>query len=346
MLIGLTYDLREDYLDLGLSEEDTAEFDAPETIAALEEALRQLGHQPERIGNIRRLVPRLAEGRRWDLVFNIAEGLGGFGRESQVPALLEAYGIPYTFSDPMVLGLSLHKGMTKHVVRDAGIATPVFAVVSAPEEVAGIDLPFPLFCKPVAEGTSKGISAISRVDSREALEHSCRVLLERFHQPVLVEGYLPGREFTVGILGTGARARVLGVLEVSLQKGAEEGAYSFHNKEHYEALVDYQLSRGSLADRVAETALAVWHCLGCRDAGRVDIRLDAAGHAHFLEANPLAGLHPVRSDLVILSRQLGLPYLELIRAILESAMERLDEPRLALGPLGGAGPEVQHARQS
>ena len=142
MKIGMTYDLREDYLTKGFSEEETAEFDRPDTIEAIEGALRSLGYQTDRIGNIQDLTRRLAFGDRWDLVFNIAEGLNGYGREAQVPALLDAYGIPYTFSDPLVLALTLHKGMTKRVIRDSGIPTPDFYVVESVSDVDKIDLPF------------------------------------------------------------------------------------------------------------------------------------------------------------------------------------------------------------
>jgi D-alanine-D-alanine ligase len=124
--IGLTYDLRDAYLAMGYGEEETAEFDRDSTIEALEGALRSLGHETERIGHVRDLAGRLAAGARWDLVFNIAEGLSGYGREAQVPALLDAYGIPYTFADPLTASLTLHKAMTKRVLRDLGVRTPDF----------------------------------------------------------------------------------------------------------------------------------------------------------------------------------------------------------------------------
>ncbi len=130
MRVGLTYDLRSEYLAQGYSEDETAEFDKEETIDAIEETLRAMGHATERIGNVRRLFGLLAEGRRWDLVFNIAEGLHGIGREAQVPAALEAFDIPYTFSDPLVMSLTLHKAMTKRVLRDAGVATSDFVTRS------------------------------------------------------------------------------------------------------------------------------------------------------------------------------------------------------------------------
>ena len=164
------------------------------------------------------LAARLVAGERWDLVFNIAEGVAGFGRESQVPALLEAYAIPYTFSDPLVCALTLHKGMAKHVARGYGVPTPDFALVTTPADAAAVTLPFPLFVKPVAEGTSKGVTARSLVTSRAALLDVCAELLAEYREPVLVEEFLSGREFTVGILGTGADARALATLEVVLKR--------------------------------------------------------------------------------------------------------------------------------
>jgi D-alanine-D-alanine ligase len=321
--IGITYDLRDDYLAEGFGEEETAEFDHPATLEAIEEALRGLGHGTDRIGHVRALVLRLATGERWDLVFNIAEGLHGYGREAQVPALLDAYGIPYTFSDPLVLSLTLHKGMTKRVIRDLGIPTPDFAVIESPEEIAGIDLPFPLFAKPVAEGTGKGVSAASKIADREGLDRVCRSLLADFRQPVLVETFLPGREFTVGIIGTGAAAFAPAVMEVRLTQKAEREVYSYANKEAWHGKVEYVLVRDETGRLAEATALAAWRGLGCRDGGRIDLRADAGGVPQFMEVNPLAGLRPGHSDLPILCELSGMPYRELIAAILRSAIERI-----------------------
>jgi D-alanine-D-alanine ligase len=326
LLVGLTYDLRSDYLALGYGEDETAEFDRPDTIEAIEGALQSLGHRTVRIGHVRQLTARLAAGDRWDLVFNIAEGLRGYGREAQVPALLEAWEIPFTFSDTLVLSLTLHKGFTKHVLRDLGIATPPFRVLDDPAQAASVDLPYPLFAKPVAEGTGKGISATSRVESPQHLREVCRDLLARYRQPVLVETYLPGREFTVGIIGTDSRARAVGTAEIILRGEAERHAYSYVNKERCEDLVIYRLCDDQDARRSAELALAAWRGLDCRDAGRVDVRLDGDGHPHILEINPLAGLHPEHSDLPIICTQAGLAYRDLIEEILEEARLRCHPP--------------------
>jgi D-alanine-D-alanine ligase len=321
--IGLTYDLRDDYIAEGYSEEETAEFDRKDTIDALEHALNESGFQTDRIGHIQRLVQRLAASHRWDMVFNIAEGLHGFAREAQVPAVLDAYEIAYTFSDPFILALTLHKAMTKHVIRNFGIPTPDFSVIEKLKDLHNINLTFPLFVKPVAEGTGKGIHALSKVSSHHELFRECERLVEKFKQPVLVETFLPGREFTVGVTGTGEDAKAIGVLEICLRAHAETDAYSYVNKEKYEDLVEYRLVYDKEAQTARDIALNAWRKLGCRDAGRVDLRSDAKGIPNFMEVNPLPGLHPKHSDLPILCTLTGISYQQLIGSITHSAWKRI-----------------------
>jgi D-alanine-D-alanine ligase len=320
---GITYDLRDDYLAEGYSAEETLEFDRADTIDAIEQTLQDLGYLTDRIGNIKSLVKRLASGDRWDIVFNIAEGMAGLGREAQVPAILDAYTIPYTFSDPVILSLTLHKGLTKHIIRDLGIPTPDFAVIETEDDIGKVKIPLPLFAKPVAEGTSKGITAASKINSRRQLFHVCRTLLSTFRQPVLVEHFLPGREFTIGIAGTGRDAIALGVMEVHLKENAEKDVYSYVNKENCEELVEYRLVNDAVAQLAKDTALAAWRGLGCKDAGRVDLRADVQGIPNFMEVNPLAGLHPEHSDLPIICNLAGIAYHELVDMIMRSALKRL-----------------------
>jgi D-alanine-D-alanine ligase len=320
--VGMTYDLRDDYLKEGYGLKETAEFDLPDTVEAIEQVIINCGFQTDRIGNIKALTRRLVAGERWDIVFNIAEGLHGFGREAQIPALLDAYNIPYTFSGPLGHALTLHKGMTKHIVRDLGIPTPDFALVHSEEDIAAINFPFPLFAKPVAEGTGLGINALSKISNRKELIDVCSNLLQSFKQPVLVETYLPGREFTVGILGTGKDARALGVIEVILKPTAEKNAYSYENKEHYDKLVQYVLVNDDEARHAMEISLMAWRGLDLKDAGRVDLRSDVRGVPHFMEVNSLAGLNPIRSDLPILCNLLGITYHKLISSIIYSALKR------------------------
>jgi D-alanine-D-alanine ligase len=327
MKIGLTYDLRSEYLAAGYGEEETAEFDRDDTIEALENALAALGHETDRIGNTHRLVTRLAAGDRWDLVFNIAEGLYGIGREAQVPAILDAFAIAYTFSDPLVMSVTLHKGMTKHILRDAGVPTADFVVVDETTDIGKVTFEPPFFIKPVAEGTGKGVTPDSIVRSRRELGAACRNLIRLFGQPVIVEPFLPGREFTIGIVGTGADAHILGTMEVVLLDAAEPNVYSYTNKERCEELVVYRLveaDRDPVVRRAEAIVLDAWRVLGCRDGGRADVRCDAHGDPQFMEVNPLAGLHPQHSDLPILCTKLGMPYQQLIAQIVGSARKRIN----------------------
>ncbi|MCB2207750.1 MAG: ATP-grasp domain-containing protein [Bacteroidetes bacterium] len=327
MKIGFTYDLRSAYLAMGYSEEETAEFDRESTIEAIESTLQQLGYETDRIGHIKQLVERLQNGDRWDLVFNICEGMYGIAREAQVPALLEAYNIPCVFSSPLVMALTLDKGMTKRVIRDAGIATPDFFVITKEDDVSKVDLPFPLFVKPLAEGTGKGISEKSIVSDKMDLASVCHNLLKTYKQPVLVETFLSGREFTVGIVGTGENAKAVGCMEIVLKEHAEKGVYSYVNKEECEELIDYVITTGQDKEKCEKLALEAYHVLNCEDGGRVDIRYDHEGNPSFLEVNPLPGMHPEHSDLPILCTLNGIAYPELMKMIMDSAIQKVHQKK-------------------
>jgi len=326
MIIGLTYDLRPEYLAMGYSEIETAEFDHIETIESIELALQELGHETVRIGHARQLMEQLVKGDRWDLVFNIAEGLSGPGREAQVPAILDIYNIPYTFSDPLVMSMTLHKGFTKMVIRDSGLATADFKVIKKLEDIEELNFEPPFFVKPVGEGTGLGVSPRSLVQIPEKLPGICQSLITEFRQPVLIEKFLPGREFTVGIIGTGDEAQAAGTMEIVLLEQAEKAAYSFVNKEDWKKRVDYRPLTSEddpLIAQVEELALLSWRVLECRDGGRVDIRCDENTMPCFLEVNPLAGLRPEYSDLPILCSHFGISYVRLIEQILKSASKRI-----------------------
>lgn len=329
MIIGMTYDLRKDYLEMGFSEEETAEFDSEETIEALARAIESLGHDVVKIGSIYELTERLSKGERWDMVFNISEGLYGRSREAQIPALLEAYNIPYTFSDPLTLSLCLDKEMAKRVIRDADVPTAEFFTVRETDDLKGFDstgIGFPVIAKPISEGTGKGIGKDSVIRDMNHLERQVMSLLLRYRQPVLIERFLTGREYTAGIIGTGSEARIIGVLEVRLKRNAEPLVYSYINKELCEEKVEYALVKNSkIVDKVSEIALKAYNALGCRDAGRIDLREDEKGVLYFLEMNPLAGLHPTHSDLPILCTKAGISYKGLIEMIIESALKRLPD---------------------
>ncbi|KYC41230.1 D-alanine--D-alanine ligase [Scytonema hofmannii PCC 7110] len=324
IFIGLCYDLKQDYLNKGFSADDVMEFDSEETLIGLEKALNSLGHQVERVGNGRELALRLTKGDRWDLIFNIAEGVKGRSREAQVPAVCELFAQPHTFADPLTCALTLDKALAKSVVRDRGLPTAPFEVVNSTREAAAVSLPMPLFLKPVAEGSSKGVTGRSLVKERTQLVTKCQKIIEKFHQSVLVETFLPGREVTVGIIGNGNAARVVGVMEVIFTDKAETFAYTALNKDEYLERVSYRLIADSepFAAQAQQLALDAYHILGCRDAARVDLRCDASGELHFLEINPLPGLNHVLSDLSIMGGLAGLSYTQLINEIVESAWQR------------------------
>ncbi len=319
MKIGLTYDLRSWYLDRGFSMEDTAEFDKDTTIKKIKKVLEDMGFETEDIGNLFQLIDALSSGRKWDMVFNIAEGLYGDGRESVIPAILDQYRIPYVFSGPTVLGVSLNKHLARLVVSSAGVPVSPGMIINTPGDLEQCDLQYPLFIKPVSEGTGKGISSRNIISNHDELCDVALYILKRFNQPALVEEYLPGREFTVGILGSGNEAKAIGGMEVICR---DDLPYSMEYKENYELMCSYKPLGPDYADEAKDVALRAWKALGALDGGRVDVKADRNGKICFLEANPLAGLHPADSDLPMLARFAGIEYPELIESIVRSAMKR------------------------
>lgn len=319
MKIGLTFDLRSWYLDRGFSMEETAEFDKQETVDALANALKTMGHETDPIGNAFQLIEALAAGKRWDMVFNIAEGLYGDGRESVVPAILDQYKIPYVFSGPVIMGVSLNKHMAKLIVAGSGVPVSKGCLISDLQDLKNCNIEFPLFVKPVSEGTGKGITRRSLVNSNAELTEIVSWILKEFKQPALVEEYLPGREFTVGITGNGDDIKVIGGMEVIC---ADNLPYSVEVKENYEKYCKYKPLDPDIEEECRTVALGAWKALNAADAGRVDLKADSNGRICFIEANPLAGLNPVHSDLPILGRFYGIGYQQLIEMIVNAAIER------------------------
>ncbi len=322
MKIGLTFDLRSWYIDRGYSMDETAEFDKQETVDALENSLKLMGYETEPIGNTFQLIEALASGKRWDMVFNIAEGLYGDGRESVVPAILDQYRIPYVFSGPVIMGLSLNKHIAKLVVSAAGVPVSPGTLIGNINELDNIKLVYPLFIKPVSEGTGKGITEKSLVHTPAELKKMAEWILDEFNQPALVEEYLPGREFTVGVVGYGAEAVAIGGMEVICKDNLP---YSVEVKENYHDYCTYKPLDKDIADECKAVALGAWKALDAVDAGRVDLKADRNGKICFIEANPLAGLNPVHSDLPILARMYGIEYQTLMEMIMKAAIKRIKE---------------------
>lgn len=310
------------------AQDNWEEFDSPRTIAALAEVFQAMGHEALLLGDGLPLLDALSHGPRPDLVFNLAEGEGaGRTREARVPALLELLGIPYTGSDPLTLAATLDKDCAKRLVASHAVATPAWVLVRDGELHtlrSQIDrLPRPWFAKPAYEGSSKGIFSLSVLQTWADLTDAVAQLYEAYGQPVLVEEFIDGDELTVGVLDDGG-PEVLGIMRVLPRVPAQRFVYSLEVKRNYEQLVDYECP-AQLApaecERVTAAALAAWRALGCRDVARIDFRL-RDGVPYFLEANPLPGLAPGTSDLVILAERVGLSYAELIGRIISAAIRR------------------------
>ncbi len=307
MRIGLTFNLK----PAGATGDRFEEFDSEETIRALEGALRVAGHESVRLGWGEEMLAAL-DREHIDGVFNLAEGIGGRGRESQVPAVLEMYGIPCTASSALSIGLTLDKALAKMVVLAHGIATAPFRVVGHGSWVSGA-LRFPLFCKPSGEGSSMGITASSFCKDEADLDRAIKRLSH--YGPVLVEEFLHGDEYTVGIVD----GEPIGVMQVLPRAKEENFIYSLEVKRDYLNRVEYRTFRN---EEIEAVALAVWKAFDLRDVARVDIRRDRNGVPNFVEVNPLPGMNPVTSDLIILAAGLGWKYDDLIGRVVESAIRR------------------------
>lgn len=331
LTVGLTFNLRDPGRapDNGTERMDEdAEFDTPDTIRSIRAAVESYGHRVmelEATPDLSAILP----GAGVDVVFNIAEGLEGRAREAQVPAMLELLGIPYTGSDPTALSLALDKGLAKRIVRQAGFHTPDFMLMTTGKERLPKDLEYPVILKPVHEGSSKGVFGTSVVHNQEELRSLAREIAGRYRQAVLVERFLPGREFTVALLGE-KRPRVLPPMEVVFTNPEDPNpVYSFTAKvEARNVRYDNpaQIDEG-LKREIERVARGIFGVLGCRDFARIDFRLDEAGNVHFIECNPLPGLAPGFSDFCLIAEAAGMEYRVLVGEILAPAIRRFRHRR-------------------
>ena len=329
----------------GISEDQWDDLDSEKTINAIKEALRANGHTSEFMEGDRTLVGNL-EKFKPDICFNICEGHFGDSREAQVPALLEMMRIPYTGSRILTLALALDKPMTKRIFKWHDLPSPAFQEFDRVDEPLNDDLNFPLFVKPSREGTSMGVSAKSVVKTEEELREQVTFIIQKYHQPALVEDYIEGREVTVGMIGNliGPVARrmphnpnaprvqaglyFLPPMEVDLRPYlATDAVYSNRLKTALAAELDYLVPAPIDEDTVDELnwlAAAVFRVTGALDVARVDFRLDVNDNwkPYILEINPLPGLAPEISDLIIEGKADGLSHAEIVNMILDTALER------------------------
>jgi D-alanine-D-alanine ligase len=300
-------------------------------------------HALSALGEVVRLeatvdFPQQLREARPDIVFNMAEGLSGQNREAHVPAICEFFGVPYTGSDPFTLSLCLHKARTKQLLQFYGIPTARFALVETLAEARAVRrgsvLRYPIFAKPVQEGSSKGITERNYVRDGDELLSCVAQLLEVYEQPVLLEEFLPGAEFTCGVVGNGGNARVLPLVGMNFES-LPEGAlpiYGFEAKWIWdtpdEPLDIFECPARvseSLRNSIEQITLRAYRALGCRDWSRIDVRLDAKGIPNIVEVNPLPGILPKPEDNSCLPKAAaadGLSYDELIQACLSAAAKR------------------------
>ncbi len=326
--VGFTFNVKRIKPTFDASEDSHAEYDSPSTLQAIREAIASWGHEVVDLEATPEL-PALLANTPVDIVFNIAEGFRGRNREAQVPALLELLDIPYTGSDPATLSLALDKALAKKIVRQAGIPTPNFQLMTTGKE--RLDKQFekwPLMVKPVAEGSSKGVLKKSVCNTEAELREVVREMVTKYQQPALVEEFIGGREFTVGLLGE-RRPKVLAPMEiVFLDKTDKTPIYKFEDKLEENDRIKYEVPAkldAKQLDTLKSAARVAFMALGARDVARLDFRMDDKGRFYFLECNPLPGLTPGWSDLVLIAQGEGMDYRTLIGEILSGAIRRYKE---------------------
>jgi D-alanine-D-alanine ligase len=352
MIIGIAYDLKSDHAGRVAGhphgpDDRLEEYDSDDTVDAIATALSVHGHEPVLLGTGRAFIERVLA-HPPDLVFNMAEGFGTRSREAHIPSVCEMLGIPVTHSDPLTLAVTLDKSMAKKIAASAGVATPRFVIVDSAARAETIQLQYPLIAKPLYEGSSIGIRKSSRVDDASELHRELTRLLGDYAQPVLVEEFCSGPEFTVGVIGNGSAARpgtatsrstppsvsppephpgyFVAAMEIAPRVDQpEKFVYSLEVKRNWRNEVAYHVPPrcpAATLHAVEDLALAAFRALGCRDVARVDVRLTAQGEPRFLEINPLPGLNPTTGDLPILCAKSGISHEELIARIVQHARSR------------------------
>jgi len=322
--VGLTYDLKTDYkLKEGDPADAYAEFDHPSTIDVIAEAIESQGFVVKRIGNVNKLLEQVDD-LDVDIVFNISEGLFGRNRESQVPIILEMKGIPFVGADALTLGLTLDKVLAKKIFKAENIPTPKFFEVKNIQSLTDTDhMKFPLIVKPRFEGSSKGLSESSRVENIDELRTQVEHVLETYKQPALVEEFISGSEFTVGVIGNDdpvALAVVQVKIDGRLQLNNKFYTFSRITSDRLEYVCPAKISH-ELTKKLQELALKVYTTVECRDFGRVDFRVDKDGKPYVLEINPLPSLS-TEDVFPLLAKEIDLTYNEIIGKILHLALER------------------------
>ncbi len=329
--VGIAYNLKKGIVSE--VEDIEAEYDSFDTITAIKDAFEAAGAEVVLLEADADFIDKLQR-QPVEIVFNIAEGKSGRGREAQVPAILSFLGIPYSGSDETTLCLALDKALTKRYLSTFGIKTPSYQLVKDPSFTLDPSLVFPLIVKPNSEGSSKGISDLAIVDDEQQLRSLVEKNFMMYGQTMLVEEYVKGREFTVGVLGNGKNTRVFEPLEICyLKEGRENRIYSYNVKRNFTKYIEYSCPPHlpvETIERMKEITSDIYNALECKDFSRVDFRLSEAGQICFIEINPLPGLAPGYSDYPMMAEFCGMDYQTLVLSVLNSALERYGLNKVAL----------------
>ena len=315
--VALTYNLKKSY-----TSEDEAEYDDISTIEAIKEALQTIPCEVKLVEVSENPIEQLLSDRP-DIVFNIAEGTNGRGREAQIPAILNFLGIPFTGSDETTMCLTLDKQVAKILVSSYGIKTPRFKVISSNNyTIEGLS--YPLIVKPNAEGSSKGILSSSIAKNKDELKSIVDSQFSKDYHELLIEEYIDGREFTVGLLGNGDSVKVFKPMEIVF-KNKKFPIYSYDVKKDFKKYVDYTILsdiKESVLEELTLVAKKIYDIFHCYDMARIDFRVDSNDEIYFIEINPLPGLAPNYSDFPMLAELGGTDYTALILEILRTALIR------------------------
>ncbi len=325
--VGITYDLKSDWQKSGDDPIDAAaELDGHKTINCLKTALESAGHEIVLIGGARQVIDRVTNGGlKADVVFNISEGFRGRNRESQVPAILDLYNIPFVGADALTLGVTLDKVMAKKCFIAEGIPTARYFKANTEDNLLELNtIGFPLFVKTLHEGTSKGITHASRVENFQQLKKQVEHICRNYKQPALVEEFIKGTEFTVGVIGNNP-PQAMPVVQYAIDGQTRVGNAFYSYRHVVEKSVEYICPApidGKLARRLQDLALRAYKAVDCRDFGRVDFRVDEAGKPYVLEINPLPSLSP-DDVFVLFAKVKGMSYNQIINKIMDEALVRL-----------------------
>ncbi|NJD04350.1 MAG: ATP-grasp domain-containing protein [Ruminiclostridium sp.] len=322
LTVGLTYNLKK-----GIKsevEDIEAEYDSIDTVIAIKEALESFGCRVELLEADAHLFEKLTDSSP-DIVFNIAEGTHGRGREAQVPSILNFLNIPFAGSDETTLCIALDKALSKRILSTYKIKTPKYRLSSGNKPVSVKGLQFPLIVKPNAEGSSKGISDVAVVENPTRLKELLAKNTKAYSQPMLVEEFIPGKELTVAIVGNGEETVVYPPMEIKYIKSMTHNIYSFSVKKNYKEYIEYDCPAAleiSMEKTLKNTAKKIYQVLECKDFARMDFRISEEGEIYFIEINPLPGLAPSYSDYPMITEFVGMDYRSTIKSILNSALKR------------------------